>query len=168
MDFTPSNGDELQSEYLVPRAHAVAALEAIRALSDRIAPLLQVTEVRTIAGDDLWLSTAEGGDRVGLHFTWQPRQPEVEALLPTIEAALAPFGARPHWGKLFADDGPRPRPPVPALGRLPLTRRAHGPRRRLPQRLPGPPRPLELATSEDVRAMTLASSDAAQVTPASG
>lgn len=105
MDFTPSNGDELQSEYLVPRAHAVAALEAIRALSDRIAPLLQVTEVRTIAGDDLWLSTAEGGDRVGLHFTWQPRQPEVEALLPTIEAALAPFGARPHWGKLFADAG---------------------------------------------------------------
>ncbi|NUU17049.1 FAD-binding protein [Cellulomonas humilata] len=105
MDFTPSNGDELQSEFLVPRAHAVAALEAIRSLADRIAPLLQVTEVRTIAGDDLWLSTAEGGDRVGLHFTWLPRQPEVEALLPTIEAALAPFDARPHWGKLFADEG---------------------------------------------------------------
>jgi len=103
MDFTPSNGDELQSEYLVPRVHAVAALEAVRALADRIAPLLQVTEVRTIAGDDLWLSTASGGDRVGLHFTWLPRQPEVEALLPTIEAALAPFDARPHWGKLFAD-----------------------------------------------------------------
>ncbi|MEZ0447949.1 D-arabinono-1,4-lactone oxidase [Cellulomonas sp. ICMP 17802] len=103
MDFTPSNGDELQSEYLVPRAHAVAALEAVRALADRIAPLLQVTEVRTIAGDDLWLSTASGGDRVGLHFTWLPRQPEVAALLPTIEAALAQFDARPHWGKLFAD-----------------------------------------------------------------
>ncbi|WP_456823186.1 D-arabinono-1,4-lactone oxidase [Cellulomonas sp. P5_E12] len=104
MDFTPSNGDELQSEFLVPRAHAVDALQAMRALSDRIAPLLQVTEVRTMAGDDLWLSTAEGGDRVGLHFTWLPRQPEVEALLPTIEAALAPFDARPHWGKLFADE----------------------------------------------------------------
>ena len=104
MDFTPSNGDELQSEFLVPRAHAVDALQAMRALSSRIAPLLQVTEVRTMAGDDLWLSTAEGGDRVGLHFTWLPRQPEVEALLPTIEAALAPFDARPHWGKLFADE----------------------------------------------------------------
>ena len=103
MDFTPSNGDELQSEFLVPRAHAVAAMEAMRTLADRIAPLLQVTEVRTIAGDDLWLSTAEGGDRVGLHFTWLPRQPEVEALLPTIEAALAPFDARPHWGKVFID-----------------------------------------------------------------
>ena len=104
MDFTPSNGDELQSEYLVPRAHAVDALQAMRALSSRIAPLLQVTEVRTVAGDDLWLSTAEGGDRVGLHFTWLPRQAEVEALLPTIEAELAPFDARPHWGKLFADE----------------------------------------------------------------
>ena len=104
MDFTPSNGDELQSEFLVPRAHAVAALEAVRSLSHLVSPLLQVTEVRTMAGDDLWLSTAEGGDRVGLHFTWLPRQPEVEALLPTIEAALAPFDARPHWGKLFADE----------------------------------------------------------------
>ena len=104
MDFTPSNGDELQSEFLVPRAHAVDALQAMRALADRIAPLLQVTEVRTMAGDDLWLSTAQGGDRVGLHFTWRPRQAEVEALLPTIEAALAPFDARPHWGKIFVDE----------------------------------------------------------------
>lgn len=103
MDFTPSNGAEIQSEFLVPRAHAVAALEAMRGLSDRIAPLLQVTEVRTIAADDLWLSTAQGGDRVGLHFTWLPRQAEVEALLPTIEAALATFDARPHWGKVFID-----------------------------------------------------------------
>lgn len=101
LEFTPSNGDELQSEYLVPRAHAVEAIEVMRGLGDLVAPLLQVAEVRTVAGDDLWLSTAEGGDRVGLHFTWLPRQAEVEAVLPRIEAALAPFGARPHWGKLF-------------------------------------------------------------------
>jgi len=101
LEFTPSNGDELQSEYLVPRAHAVAAIEALRGLGDLVAPLLQVAEIRTIAGDDLWLSTAEGGDRVGLHFTWLPRQAEVEAVLPRIEAALAPLGDRPHWGKLF-------------------------------------------------------------------
>ncbi|GIG19634.1 xylitol oxidase [Cellulomonas chitinilytica] len=101
--FTPSNGDELQSEYLVPRRHAVGAFAALRDLGDRIAPLLQVSEVRTVAADELWLSSAYGEDVVGLHFTWLPRQPEVEALLPTIEAALAPFDARPHWGKLFAD-----------------------------------------------------------------
>ena len=105
MDFTPSNGDEIQSEFLVPRAHAVAAMQAMRALADQIAPLLQVSEIRTIAGDDLWLSTAQGGDRVGLHFTWLPQQAEVEALLATIEVALAPFDARPHWGKVFLDQG---------------------------------------------------------------
>jgi len=104
LDFTPSNGAELQTEYLVPRAVAVDALEAVRGLSDRIAPLLQVSEIRTIAGDDLWLSTAYGGDRVGIHFTWQPKDHLVAALLPALESALAPFDARPHWGKLFADD----------------------------------------------------------------
>lgn len=99
--FTPSAGDELQTEYFVPRRHGVDAMRAIREIGDRIDPLLFISEIRTIAGDDLWLSTAEGGDRVALHFTWQPRQPEVEAVLPAIEAALAPFEARPHWGKLF-------------------------------------------------------------------
>ncbi|MEV7973284.1 FAD-binding protein [Cellulomonas sp. NPDC089187] len=99
--FTPSNGDELQSEYLVPRTQAVAAIEAMRALAPSAAPLLQVAEIRTVAADDLWLSSAADSDRVGLHFTWQPRQPEVEAVLPLIESALYPLGARPHWGKLF-------------------------------------------------------------------
>ncbi|WP_258724024.1 FAD-binding protein [Cellulomonas sp. NS3] len=103
--YTPSNGDELQSEYLVPREHAVGAIGALRGLSDRIAPLLQVSEIRTIGADDLWLSTAHGGPRIGLHFTWLQRQAEVEALLPAIEEALAPFEARPHWGKIFADTG---------------------------------------------------------------
>ncbi len=37
----------------------------------------------------------------GIHFTWKPEWPSVERLLPRIEAALAPFQARPHWGKLF-------------------------------------------------------------------
>lgn len=105
LEFTPSNGDELQSEYLVPRAHAVDALQAVRGLADVVSPLLQVSEVRTIAADDLWLSTAYGDDRVGLHFTWKPLQPQVEAVLPTLEEALLPFDARPHWGKLFADPG---------------------------------------------------------------
>ncbi|WP_124341878.1 D-arabinono-1,4-lactone oxidase, partial [Cellulomonas algicola] len=105
LEFTPSNGDELQSEYLVPRAHAVDALAAVRGLADVVSPLLQVSEVRTIAADDLWLSTAYGDDRVGLHFTWKPLQPQVEAVLPTLESALQPFDARPHWGKLFADPG---------------------------------------------------------------
>ncbi|NJC21019.1 xylitol oxidase [Arthrobacter pigmenti] len=101
LDFTPSNGVELQSEYLVPRRHAVDSIRTLRGLSAEIAPLLQVNEIRTVAADDLWLSSSYGTDAVGLHFTWVQDQPAVEALLPKIEAALRPFQARPHWGKLF-------------------------------------------------------------------
>ncbi|WP_370962998.1 FAD-binding protein [Amycolatopsis sp. cg9] len=101
--FTPSVGDELQSEYFVPYEHATAAIAAVRELAGLVAPVLLVSEIRAIAGDELWLSPSHGGDRVGLHFTWQPRQPEVEAVLPVLEERLAPFGARPHWGKLFHD-----------------------------------------------------------------
>lgn len=102
LEFTPSAGAELQSEWLVPRAHAVAAIEALRGLRDLVAPLLLISEIRSVAGDDLWLSTAHGGDRVALHFTWRPLRAQVDAALPVIEEALAPFDARPHWGKLFA------------------------------------------------------------------
>lgn len=102
LDFTPSNGEELQTEYLLPRRHAAAALEAVRSLADRMVPLLFVTEVRTVAADDLWLSPSYATDVVCLHFTWKPCQRDVEALLPDLEALLAPFSPRPHWGKLFA------------------------------------------------------------------
>ncbi|WIX77563.1 FAD-binding protein [Amycolatopsis carbonis] len=101
LGFTPSVGAELQTEYFVPRAAAPAALEALRGVGHRIAPLLLVSEIRTIAADDLWLSPSSARDSVAIHFTWLPRQPEVEALLPTLESTLAPFAPRPHWGKLF-------------------------------------------------------------------
>lgn len=104
MGFTPSNGDEIQSEFLLPRGNAVPALEALLRLGPRIRPLLQTCEVRTVAADDLWMSTASGQDSVALHFTWVPAQAEVEALLVDLEAALLPLGARPHWGKLFLAD----------------------------------------------------------------
>lgn len=103
LEFTPSNGAEIQSEYLVPRANAVAAIEALRGIGALIAPVLQVTEIRTMAADDLWLSEAYGRDTVGLHFTWLREQEAVEEALVHIEAALEPFEARPHWGKVFLD-----------------------------------------------------------------
>lgn len=102
--FTPSHGDELQSEYFVPAEHGAAALESLRPLADKMAPLLRISEVRTIAADELWLSPAHGSDSVAFHFTWRPAQSSVEALLPDIEAALEPFGGRPHWGKLFTTE----------------------------------------------------------------
>lgn len=103
MDFVPSAGEEVQTEYFVDRRDAEAAIEAVRRLGELLAPTLLVSEIRTIAADDLWLSMAYGRDSVGLHFTWKPRQAEVEALLLPLEEALAPFGPRPHWGKAFAD-----------------------------------------------------------------
>ena len=104
MAFTPSSGEELQSEFFVRREDAVAAIAELRALSDRITPLLLVSEIRTVAADQLWLSTAYGQDSVGFHFTWKQRQDDVEEVLPVMEEALAPFNARPHWGKLFHSD----------------------------------------------------------------
>jgi xylitol oxidase len=101
MGFTPSSGAEIQSEYLVPRPHAVAAIEAVRALAATIRPLVQVSEIRTIAADQLWMSPAYGQDMIAIHFTWVPEQERVERALVELEAALAPFQARPHWGKLF-------------------------------------------------------------------
>ena len=99
--FEPSAGDEIQSEYLVPRDRAVEALEAVRALGAMIAPLLFISEIRTMDADPLWLSPASGRSTVGIHFTWHPDPEGVLAVLPHLEAALAPFDARPHWGKLF-------------------------------------------------------------------
>jgi xylitol oxidase len=103
LDFTPSNGEEIQSEYLMDRRHAKGAIEALRALGEIISPVLQITEIRTMAADDLWLSEASGAETVAFHFTWVRDQEGVEAVLPAIEYALAPFAARPHWGKVFID-----------------------------------------------------------------
>ncbi|WDF32818.1 FAD-binding protein [Arthrobacter agilis] len=111
--FTPSNGEELQTEYLVGREHAVEAIQAMRSLAPRITPLLQVSEIRSMAADELWLSNNYQRAGIGLHFTWKPAQREVEALLPEIEAALAPFAMRPHWGKLFVADAAQLAPLYP-------------------------------------------------------
>ncbi|MGO4248607.1 D-arabinono-1,4-lactone oxidase [Paenarthrobacter sp. RAF54_2] len=100
-EFTPSNGEELQSEFLLPLEHAPAALEAVRELADKLAPLLFISEIRTVAADEFWLSPFYRQQSVALHFTWKPLQAQVEAVLPELEEALRPFGARPHWGKLF-------------------------------------------------------------------
>jgi len=101
LGFTPSNGDEFQSEYLIARENAVEALRAVRGLGDRVAPLLLTAEIRTMAADRLWLSGAYGRDTVGIHFTWRPLPERIHPLLVEIEALLLPLGARPHWGKVF-------------------------------------------------------------------
>ncbi|KRA24615.1 hypothetical protein ASD65_09485 [Microbacterium sp. Root61] len=104
LDSEPSFGDEIQSEYFVPRADAPAALNAVRALADRIRPLLIWSELRTAAADDLWLSPAYERDVLAIHFTWRNAPDAVAAVIPAIEDALAPFAARPHWAKFHTFD----------------------------------------------------------------
>ena len=99
LDSTPSNGDEIQTEYFVDRRQASAALAAVRALREQIAPHLLISELRTVAADELWLSPANGRPSLAIHFTWKNEPDAVARLAPQIQAALAPFNARPHWGK---------------------------------------------------------------------
>ncbi|MBO0983472.1 D-arabinono-1,4-lactone oxidase [Rathayibacter sp. SD072] len=101
LDREPSAGDEIQSEYMVPRDRIREAIVALRAIGDRIDEVLLITELRTMAGDDQWLSPASGRDSVGIHFTFAKDRAGVDAVLPAVEGALLPLGARPHWGKHF-------------------------------------------------------------------
>ena len=100
LDSTPSNGDEIQSEYFVDRRHGAAALEAVRRRAASITPLLLISEIRSTAADRLWLSGSYGRETMAIHFTWRNRPAEVDAVLRGVEAALEPFAPRPHWGKV--------------------------------------------------------------------
>ena len=100
LGFTPSNGDELQSEFFVARPDASAAVGALAEVADRIAPVLHVAEIRSMAADDQWLSPAYGRDTVGLHFTWRSDQAAVAPVVGLVERVLAPFAPRAHWAKV--------------------------------------------------------------------
>jgi xylitol oxidase len=103
LEFTPSVGEEIQSEFFVDRKDAAAAIEVVSQLGSEITPLLWITELRTCAADQLWLSGAYERDVLAIHFTWK----KLDAIYPVIEkveAALRPFNYRPHWGKVFTAD----------------------------------------------------------------
>jgi xylitol oxidase len=116
MGFTPSSGAEIQSEYIVSRSHAVSAIGAVLRIGSKIRPLIQVSEIRTIAADSLWMSPQYGQDTVAIHFTWKPEQERVERVLVELERALVPFKPRPHWGKLFLADAKTIGPMYERLG----------------------------------------------------
>lgn len=98
--FTPSAGEEIQCEYLLPAADAVPAIQALRGIGEILAPVLYVSEIRRIAADTAWLAPSSERDSVAFHFTFHRDHEGVAAVLPVIDAALAPFDARPHWGKV--------------------------------------------------------------------
>ena len=116
LDSPPSNGDEIQSEYFIDRGNGAAALDAVRRLSPVITPLLLVSEFRATAADALWLSGSYGRETLAIHFTWRNQPDQVSVALTEVEAALAPFGARPHWGKLTHIQAGQPELLYPRLG----------------------------------------------------
>ncbi|MEU9592683.1 FAD-binding protein [Streptomyces sp. NPDC048193] len=115
-DFVPSSGAELQSEYLMPREHALDALRALDAVRETVAPVLQTCEVRTVAADEQWLSPAYGRDTVAVHFTWVEDTAAVLPVVRRVEEALDAFDARPHWGKVFTTPAAVLRERCPRLG----------------------------------------------------
>ena len=103
LEFTPSVGEEIQTEFFIDRKDAAAAIEALSQLGEEITPLLWITELRTIAADQLWLSGAYQRDSLGIHFTWK-KDDAIYPVIEKVEAALRPFNYRPHWGKVFTAD----------------------------------------------------------------
>jgi xylitol oxidase len=118
MDFTPSSGKELQSEFFVPMAHAAEAFEVIQSLKDKIGPVLMISEIRSIAADDQWMSPFYQQDSVAFHFTWEQDKAGVAAVLPLIQDGLEPFGVKPHWGKVFTIEPERLQSLYPNLSRF--------------------------------------------------
>ena len=116
MEFTPSSGEELQSEYHVAASDALAAIDAVASIRTAVASVLQVCEIRAIAADDLWLSPNYERDSVALHFTWIADTDAVLPVVGALETQLAPFGARPHWGKVFTTAPADLRTLFPRLG----------------------------------------------------
>lgn len=101
MEFTPSAGDEIQSEFFVARKDAPAAIAALETIAPQINEILWVTEIRAIAADDLWMSPHYQRDSIGIHFTWK-KLDAVYEMVKVVEAKLAPFNYRPHLGKVFS------------------------------------------------------------------
>ena len=123
LDHTPSSGAELQTEYLLPRRHAMAAMDAVQTMAPRVAAVLQITELRTVAADDLWLSPAYEQDSLAIHFTWIDDAVAVAPVVAELEQRMAPFGARPHWGKVFSMLPASVQPLYPRLAEFAALRR---------------------------------------------
>jgi alditol oxidase len=126
-EFTPSAGDELQSEYLLPRASAIDALHALQPVAGQLAAVVQISEIRTIAADELWLSPSYQRDTVAFHFTWVKDWVAVAPVLARVEERLSPLQARPHWGKLSTMSPEAVRGAYPRLDDFQRLMRGHDP-----------------------------------------
>lgn len=102
MEFQPSAGKELQSEFFVALEDGYEAIMAVAEMSAQINPHLFISEIRSIQADELWMSTCYQRDSISVHTTWKQEIPEVTALILQMEEKLNRFNPRPHWAKLFS------------------------------------------------------------------
>ncbi|WP_181832568.1 FAD-binding protein [Bosea caraganae] len=123
----PTPAEQIQSEYLIARPRFAEAVAIIRAMADRVDPVLHVTEIRTMAADELWLSPAYRQDTIGIHFTWKFEAEAVAAVTRELEAALIPLGAKPHWGKLIHADAAALAPLYPRIAEFRACARRYDP-----------------------------------------
>jgi xylitol oxidase len=114
-DCEPGTVEQIQSEYMVPRARAAEALSLLHGMGARIDRDLLLTEIRSMAADALWLSPAYGADALAIHFTWKRAPAAVATITRDIEDMLLPLGGRPHWGKLMHARADRLAPLYPRL-----------------------------------------------------
>ena len=102
MGFTPSKGDELQAEYLLPRERAVEAIRALRAADACRA--CSCRELRTVARRHV---VDEPACTAATRSPCTSRSSRCRSTprCAEIEAALAPFDPRPHPGKVHLTPG---------------------------------------------------------------
>ena len=127
-EFTPSVGDEQQSEYFVRREHGPAALRALAGLD--LARSLYVCEIRTVAADALWLSPCRDRPTAAIHFTWINDDEAVAAGVAAVETALGDLDIRPHWAKVFRMPPERLRAHYPDLPGFRALAERHDPDRK--------------------------------------
>ena len=89
-----------EMEYSVPAEHGIECFLAIRSLlRERFSDVRWPVEFRTLAADDVWLSSAYARETVTISVHQsidEDERPYYEA----CEGIFREFGGRPHWGKL--------------------------------------------------------------------
>ena len=99
------NDTHTEMEYSVPVARGPACIDALRARIARDFPDLRwPLEYRTLAADDLWLSTASGRATATISVHQGVGLPD-EPLFRACEEIFAAHEGRPHWGKVHYRTG---------------------------------------------------------------
>ena len=120
----------VESEYALPRESVEDVLRELRAWFARTAaPVPFPVEVRFLASDDIWLSTAHGRDSayVAVH---QYHRMDSGPLFGAFEAIVRDHAARPHWGKVHTHGADRLRDLYPRFDDFREVRNRLDPERR--------------------------------------